>query len=111
MRPIAKASIVSTGVDYAHRIRAGHHELVADEPAALGGQGTGPAPFDLYLASLSACTTPTAETVATSSSTISPRTLDGATPTRGDVVACSWHQLSSHHHENFDDDELRRRFR
>lgn len=56
MRPIAKASIVSTGVDYAHRIRAGHHELVADEPAALGGQGTGPAPFDLYLASLSACT-------------------------------------------------------
>lgn len=56
MRPIAKASIVSTGVNYAHRIHVGRHELVADEPPALGGQGTGPAPFDLYLASLSACT-------------------------------------------------------
>jgi putative redox protein len=56
MRPVAKASIVSTGVNYAHRIHAGRHELTTDEPPALGGQGTGPAPFDLYLASLSACT-------------------------------------------------------
>ncbi len=30
--------------------------MVADEPATLGGQGAGMAPFELYLAALSACT-------------------------------------------------------
>lgn len=50
------ARIVSTAADYAHRITVGHHELVADEPPALGGQDAGPAPFDLYLAALAACT-------------------------------------------------------
>lgn len=34
----------------------GSHVLTADEPAALGGGDQGPAPFDLYLASLAACT-------------------------------------------------------
>ncbi|WP_337052185.1 OsmC family protein [Pseudoxanthomonas sp. USHLN014] len=48
--------IQSTGTDYAHRISTAHHTLVADEPAALGGQDQGMAPFDLYLASLAACT-------------------------------------------------------
>lgn len=32
------ARIVSTSTDYAHRINAGAHELVADEPPALGGR-------------------------------------------------------------------------
>ncbi len=50
------AMIVSTGTDYAHRIEVGSHRLTADEPHALGGQDAGPAPFDLYLASLAACT-------------------------------------------------------
>lgn len=56
MTHVSTATIVSTDVHYAHRIHAGRHDLVADEPRALGGQGQGPAPFDLYLASLAACT-------------------------------------------------------
>jgi putative redox protein len=50
------ASITSTDVNYVHSIHAGHFDLVADEPKAIGGQGRGPAPFDYYLASLAACT-------------------------------------------------------
>lgn len=50
------ARIVSTATAYAHHISVGRHELVADEPPALGGQDAGPAPFDLYLAALAACT-------------------------------------------------------
>jgi putative redox protein len=60
MTVVSKASIASTGTDYLHRIRAGHFDLVTDEPPALGGQGQGPALFDLYLASLAACTAITA---------------------------------------------------
>jgi len=37
-------------------IVVGGHAITADEPAALGGQGVGPAPYDLLLASLGACT-------------------------------------------------------
>lgn len=50
------ATIVSTGADFCHRIEVGTHLLTADEPHALGGQDAGPAPFDLYLASLASCT-------------------------------------------------------
>lgn len=50
------ATIVSTGTDYSHRIEVGKFQLIADEPPALGGQGSGPAPYDYYLAALSACT-------------------------------------------------------
>ena len=56
MKKVASASVASTDTNYLHRIRAGHFELVTDEPQILGGQGQGPAPFDYYLASLSACT-------------------------------------------------------
>lgn len=41
---------------YRTDIVAGGHALTADEPAALGGGDTGPAPFDLLLAALGACT-------------------------------------------------------
>lgn len=53
---MAKASIESTGTPYAHRITSGRHSLIADEPASLGGQDQGMAPFDLYLSALAACT-------------------------------------------------------
>lgn len=51
-----RATIVSTGPHYAHRVEANGHVLTTDEPPALGGANAGPAPFDLYLASLAACT-------------------------------------------------------
>ena len=50
------ASVVSTGTNYLHRIRAGHFEVASDEPKALGGQGAAPAPFEYYLAALASCT-------------------------------------------------------
>ncbi len=53
---MAHVSIQSSGTNYAHRISNGKHSLIADEPASLGGQDAGLAPFDLYLASLAACT-------------------------------------------------------
>ena len=56
MKMISRAKIASTDTHYLHHIHAGSYDLQTDEPVALGGQGQGPAPFDLYLASLSACT-------------------------------------------------------
>lgn len=50
----AKASIGT--VDYATAITSGHHRLTADEGPELGGKDTGPAPYDLLLSALGACT-------------------------------------------------------
>lgn len=52
---MAHVQIVSTATRYAHHISSGTHAVTADEPVALGGQDLGMAPFDLYLASLAAC--------------------------------------------------------
>jgi putative redox protein len=41
---------------YATRIDFGERSLIADEPAARGGGDAGPAPYELLLASLGACT-------------------------------------------------------
>jgi putative redox protein len=41
---------------YRTEISVGGHDLVADEGPALGGKNVGPAPYDLLLAGLGACT-------------------------------------------------------
>lgn len=41
---------------YQQTVRLGKHTLIADEPAATGGEDAGPEPFDLLLAGLGACT-------------------------------------------------------
>jgi putative redox protein len=40
-------------------IETGPHRLVADEPEAFGGLGSGPSPYDLLSAALGACTSMT----------------------------------------------------
>lgn len=44
---------------FAQTISAGGHVLHADEPEDLGGDNTGPSPYDLLLAGLGACTSMT----------------------------------------------------
>lgn len=56
MKEIAHAAVVATDTKYRHDIQAGTHALVADEPADAGGADAGPAPYELLLASLGACT-------------------------------------------------------
>lgn len=41
---------------YAQVIRAGRHQLPADEPEAVGGDDSGPTPYDLLLSALGTCT-------------------------------------------------------
>jgi putative redox protein len=41
---------------FGQRITAGRHRILADEPMALGGDDTGPSPYELLLAGLGACT-------------------------------------------------------
>ncbi len=47
---------VTTADRYRSEVQVGGHHLVADEPERLGGDDTGPTPYDLLLAALGACT-------------------------------------------------------
>ena len=49
-------AVLDSSAGYACAIRTGRHTLAADEPRARGGTDTGPAPYDLLLSALAACT-------------------------------------------------------
>jgi len=53
---MAHATATIRETRYKVAISTGGHALTADEGPALGGQDAGPAPYDLLLASLGACT-------------------------------------------------------
>jgi putative redox protein len=53
---IASAVVAPTGPNYTQSIETGGFTLRSDEPKGAGGQNAGPAPFNLLLASLGACT-------------------------------------------------------
>jgi putative redox protein len=61
VRHVAHAAASTGSITPAYRVdaRAGTHQLVADEPAATGGGDLGPAPFELLLSALAACTATT----------------------------------------------------
>ncbi|MCE9506758.1 MAG: OsmC family protein [Alphaproteobacteria bacterium] len=44
---------------YTQDVKTTHHHLIADEPADIGGSDRGPAPYELLLAALGACTSMT----------------------------------------------------
>lgn len=44
---------------FQNTVAAGRHQLLADEPVAVGGLDSGPTPYDLLSAALGACTTMT----------------------------------------------------
>lgn len=44
---------------YQQAVTIGQHQLIADEPLSLGGSDAGPAPFELVMAGLGACTSAT----------------------------------------------------
>ena len=53
---MAQATGTISSAHYAVAIDAGGHKIVADEPPSRGGANAGPAPYDLLLAALTACT-------------------------------------------------------
>lgn len=55
-RLVARAQAKLAAARYRTDIRAGHHDLIADEPVSGGGADAGVSPFGYVLAGLGACT-------------------------------------------------------
>ena len=55
MQPV----IVRSADSFRNEIEIGPHHLIADEPAAAGGGGEGPTPYDFLSAALGSCTSMT----------------------------------------------------
>lgn len=53
---ILAKTVVTGAAKYAQDIAMGRHAMKADEPERLGGADSGPAPYQILLASLGACT-------------------------------------------------------
>jgi putative redox protein len=49
-------SVLDSAQGLSAEIQNGRHRLTSDEPVALGGTDAGPAPYQLLLSSLAACT-------------------------------------------------------
>lgn len=58
--PIEHVRVSETGAGrFQNAVQAGRHRLFADEPEELGGDDTGPSPYDFLAAALGTCTTMT----------------------------------------------------
>ncbi|MDZ4094787.1 MAG: OsmC family protein, partial [Paracoccaceae bacterium] len=67
---------------------AGKHQLVADEPVAMGGTDMGPSPYQLLAAGLGACTTMTLRMYATRKSIALTHASVDVTHEKTHVEAC-----------------------
>ncbi len=54
-----QVAVRSTENRFTTELRAGKHHFLADEPESVGGLNAGPAPYDLLLSALGACTSMT----------------------------------------------------
>src|SRR5690606_21790072 len=54
-----KVAVQTSKESLSTEIKAGRHHLTADEPIDLGGEDSGPTPYDLLSAALGACTSMT----------------------------------------------------